>query len=112
MSDLIRREDAIEAIERIFDRCEEIENHLPKDYPDRTDYKMFPDYMTVWKYLHQLPFVEPKGQTAKVKSKHYYGTTTNTVGCITCIGKCGNCDCEVNKHYAYCPVCGYRLEWE
>ena len=51
-------------------------------------------------------------RTAKVKSKSYYGTTTNTVGYFTCIGKCGNCDCEVNEHYVYCPVCGARLEWK
>ena len=53
-----------------------------------------------------------KERTAKVKSKNYYGTTTNTVGDFTCIGKCENCDCEVNEHYAYCPYCGARLEWK
>jgi len=51
-------------------------------------------------------------RTAKVKSKNYYGTTTNTVGYFTCVGKCGNCDCEVNEHYVYCPICGARLEWK
>lgn len=55
MRDLIDRQAAIDALDRIFDRCEEIEAHLPEDDPDRTGYKMFPDYMIVWKYLHPLP---------------------------------------------------------
>ena len=57
---LISRQQAIDAIDRIFDRCEEIEAHLPEDDPDRTGYKMFPDYMIVWKYLHQLPSAQPE----------------------------------------------------
>lgn len=60
MSDLIERQAAIDALDRIFDQCEEIEAHLPKGDPDRTGYKMYPDYMTVWKYLHQLPPAEPE----------------------------------------------------
>lgn len=59
MSDLISRQTAIDALEQIFDRCEEIEAHLPEGDPDRTGYKMYPDYMTVWKYLHQLPSAQP-----------------------------------------------------
>lgn len=55
MNDLISRQDTIDALERIFNRCEEIETHLPDGAPDKTGYKMFPDYMTVWKYLRQLP---------------------------------------------------------
>ena len=60
MSDLISRQAAIDALDQIFDRCEEIEAHLPKGDPDRTGYKMYPDYMTVWKYLHQLPSAQPE----------------------------------------------------
>ena len=33
---------------------------MPKGDPDRTGYKMYPDYMTVWKYLHQLPPAQPE----------------------------------------------------
>lgn len=53
--DVISRQAAIDAIERIFDRCEEIEAHFPDGDPDKTGYQMFTDYITVWKYLHQLP---------------------------------------------------------
>ena len=59
MNDLISRQAAIDALDQIFDRCKEIEAHLPEGDPDRTGYKMYPDYMTVWKYLHQLPTIEP-----------------------------------------------------
>lgn len=55
MRDPIDRQAAIEAFDRIFDMCEEINNHLPEDDPDRSDYKMFPDYMTVWRYLSEQP---------------------------------------------------------
>ena len=58
--DCVERQAAIDALDRIFDRCEEIEAHLPEGDPDRTGYKMFPDYMTVWKYLHQLPSAQPE----------------------------------------------------
>ena len=58
--DTISRQAAIDALDRIFDRCEEIEAHLPEGDPDRTGYKMYPDYMTVWKYLHQLPSAQPE----------------------------------------------------
>lgn len=60
MDDLISRQAAIDALDQIFDRCEEIEAHLPEGDPDRTGYKMYPDYMTVWKYLHQLPSAQPE----------------------------------------------------
>ncbi len=54
MNDLIRRENAIDAIERIYDQCEEIEAHFAEDDPEpRTGYKMFPDYLTVIGYLKQ-----------------------------------------------------------
>lgn len=53
MSDLIDRQAAIDAIDRIFDRCEEIENHFRKDDPDRTGYRMLPDYFTVRNFITQ-----------------------------------------------------------
>jgi len=60
MSDTISRASAIDALERIFDRCEEIEAHLPEGDPDRVGYKMYPDWLKVWNYLRQLPSAEPE----------------------------------------------------
>ncbi|MBP3773161.1 MAG: hypothetical protein J6I53_10815 [Treponema sp.] len=51
----ITREDALNAINRIWDRCEEIEAHLPEGDPDKTGYKMIADYLAVWKYLNAQP---------------------------------------------------------
>ena len=108
MSDFIRREDAIKAIKRIFDQCEEIENHLPKDDPDRTGYKMFPDYMTVWKYLYQLQSIEQKEQTAKVENQHYeYSPYAYEL-----MGNCKNCGETVRLGEKFCHECGTRLEWK
>lgn len=76
MDDLISRQDAIDALDQIFDRCEEIEAHLPEGDPDRTGYRMYPDYMTVWKYLRQLSSAQPeivRCQYCKyrIENKHY-----------------------------------------
>ena len=58
--DVISRQAAIDALERIFDRCEEIEAHLPEGDPDRVGYKMYPDWLKVWKYLRQGLSAQPK----------------------------------------------------
>lgn len=60
MDDLISKQAAIDALERIFDRCEEIEAHLPDGDPDKEGYRMYPDYMTVWEYLKKLPSAQPE----------------------------------------------------
>lgn len=61
MSDLIKgRQAAVDALDRIFDQCEEIDVHLPEGDPDKTGYKMYPDYIKVREYLCQLLFVEPE----------------------------------------------------
>ena len=105
MSDLIDRQAAMDALARIFDQCEEIEAHLPKGDPDITGYKMYPDYMIVWEYLHQLPSAEPKR-----KKGEWLG------------GELGNC--SVCGHYGcasdiwngckdrYCPNCGADMRGE
>lgn len=53
--ELITREDALNAINRIWDKCEEIEAHFPEGDPDKTGYKMIADYLTVLKYLSAQP---------------------------------------------------------
>ena len=49
MTDYIKREDAIEAIDRILNYCEEIDLHLPKE--EQSGYKMLNDYLAVRRYL-------------------------------------------------------------
>lgn len=86
MADLIDRQAAIDALDQIFDRCEEIEAHLPEGDPDRTGYKMYPDYMTVWKYLHQSPSAQPE------------------------IIRCKECKYR-DPEYKYCG-CGHDIIWQ
>lgn len=100
MSDLISRQAAIDALNRVFDRCEEIEAHLPEGDPDRTGYKMYPDYMTVWKYLQQLPSAQP--ETAKrIVGKSRDGTTLWY--------QCDMCNEPVDAQDDFCRGCGRRL---
>lgn len=134
MDDLISRQAALDALERIFDRCEEIEAHLPDGDPDKTGYKMFPDYMTVWKYLHQLPSAERReGQPSGCE---YWDNESNfcTLNRPSAVRRGrwtdhndewdgGYYECSVcgeaftfiegtpkENLYNYCPNCGARME--
>lgn len=110
--DTISRQAAIDALERIFNQCEEIEAHFPDGDPDKTGYKMFPDYMTVWKYLHQLPSAERRGRWINGNEGIW-----NAVILPKC-SICGETFYEMNVNingeypYNYCPNCGARMEAE
>lgn len=43
------KKQALEAMERIFNYCEEIDLYIPED--ERTGYKMFPDVQLVERYI-------------------------------------------------------------
>ena len=43
------KEEALEALDRIFNYCEEIDCHLPKE--ERTGYIMYGDYRAIRDYL-------------------------------------------------------------
>lgn len=47
--DNITKEQAIEALYRIFEYCEEIDWHIPQE--ERTGYKMLPDVHIIWRYI-------------------------------------------------------------
>lgn len=100
-SGTISRQAALDAIERIFDRCEEIEAHLPEGDPDRTGYKMYPDYVTVWKYLHQVPSAQSERTCVNC------GRTINNGGWYAD----GRTRCPIEEHYAL-PKDGYCHLWE
>ena len=46
---VIQKEQALEAMERIFNYCEEIDLHIPED--ERTGYNMLPDVQLVERYI-------------------------------------------------------------
>lgn len=54
------REEALEALERIFNYCEEIDLHLPEGDPDRTGYNMAEDVIALRQYIL---FDEKRGDT-------------------------------------------------
>lgn len=101
MDDLISKQAAMDALERINNYCEEIDNHLPKD--EKSGYKMFPDYMTVWKYLHQLPSAERHGRW-----RNYEGMLT----CSVCGMEFYNdiMDYTGDEVPRYCPNCGASMD--
>lgn len=108
MDDLISRQAAIDALDQIFDRCEEIEANLPEGDPDRTGYKMYPDYMTVWKYLHQLPSAQTERKKGKWIGNMYEAFTCSCCGELqreqpTLMGR---------PIYNYCPNCGAYMRGE
>lgn len=45
----ITKKQALEAMERIFNYCEEIDLHIPED--ERTGYNMLPDVQLVEQYI-------------------------------------------------------------
>ena len=43
------RREAIDALDRIFNYCEEIDHHIPEE--ERTGYKMYPDVQKISTFL-------------------------------------------------------------
>lgn len=130
-NDTISRQAALDALERIFDRCEEIEAHLPDGDPDKTGYKMFPDYMTVWKYLHQLPSAErregqPSGceywdnesnfctlnRPSAVRRGRWEKIELSAPSGDYVMFQCSECASLYYEPSSYCPNCGARMEAE
>lgn len=50
----VTNEQAREALDRILNFCEEIDNHIPPD--ETTGYKMLPDYFIVSRYLNEAGY--------------------------------------------------------
>ena len=105
MDDHISRQMAIEALERIFDRCEEIEIHLPDGDPDKTGYKMLPDYMIIWKYLHQLSSAQPERIRGRWERWPGQLVPHNTIWWYVC-SACGGKAIDGGVLTNFCPNCG------
>lgn len=103
------RRDAIEALERILNYCEEIDNHCPEE--QRTGYKMYPDAKTIFDYLYRSVHDLTERDVPKAR--------------FQC--RCGVCDLDLNEcdwgdedwqlsenleeNFKYCPRCGQRIDW-
>lgn len=104
------RKQAIEALGRIHNYCEEIDYHCPEE--ERTGYKMLPDVLLISNFLHLTVSNLAERDIPKAR--------------FQC--RCGVCDLDLNEiefgaveietneqlrtHYRYCPRCGQRIDWE
>lgn len=93
MSDLIRREDAIDAICKLPVKVD----NLGYTWMIAND---------VLNQIDDIPSAEPE-RTAKVTlltpdSKGYWSTN----------GRCQGCGFLLERKHVYCPNCGVRLEWD
>ena len=106
MSDLIRREDAIEALTEII-------TNLKTVYGD-----MGSAVNGARECIKSLPSVEPERKTKiEMNWATYFDNMGTAVIHIPYSYKCGNCGCQLQRTYDgidinYCPECGYRLEWK
>ena len=110
-SSLITKAEALEALQRIFNNCEEIDNHLPEE--ERSGYKMYSDYNIIWLYL-TAP--EERGKWIKMSDRD---------GVYWACSKCGY-ELPRFRHFDpqfdlfpslkstdktdYCPFCGLHME--
>lgn len=92
MSDLINRQDAIDAVH----------------YYIESGYKC-----DIFQELKNLPSAEPKRTAKVIIHKRYIGTNLNIVGTPSILYEhlCGACKKKVIDGDDYCSHCGARLEW-
>ena len=90
----ISRDEALKAVDDIFNYCEEIDNSLPEN--ERSGYKMLPDIHKIRKYIIEND--RPHGEWKKV------GTSVMCSICEHGWGK-GHAPKDL-KDYNFCPNCG------
>ena len=94
---LSEKEGAIKALERMWNYCEEIDNHLPE--AEQTGYKMLPDYLVVWTYLKSLPDWIP------CSSGVMQGDNDNVIVSIHSNNTCSNSSCDLYHAYPLAKQC-------
>jgi hypothetical protein len=104
---VVTNEQSREAIDRILNFCEEIDNHIPTD--EKTGYKMLPDYFIVSRYLNEAGY-----------RKQSEGEWIVDGGDLNRRATCPNCKHEyaVQKgmlqlqNFSFCPNCGAKMKGE
>ena len=104
MSDLISRQDAIDAIQAGADKI---------DSPFSAFWQGLKIAQNI---VESIPSVEPEERTAKVENIEVeWGDDEyvhDRMGDMYHYGNCGNCGETVSHNQKYCHHCGARLEWE
>lgn len=101
MSDLISRNDAIEAIDFKKVYTTAYLGYVNEGNPLKQYNKGLDDAI---KAINKLSSAKPE-RMAKVEN------IEDPAG-MGAYGDCSECGAEVNEQYAYCPNCGCKLEWE
>lgn len=76
---MVTKEQAIAALDRVFNFCEEIDWHIPKE--ERTGYRMQDDINTVMEYIHHSHPEQPKVVRDCHKCVYEIGCRNNPVNC-------------------------------
>ncbi len=72
MSKYLNADEILEAIDRIFNYCEEIDCHLPKE--EQTGYKMYPDITVIKEFIRNIPEIVRCKECKYYKYNKYYQT--------------------------------------
>ena len=94
----ISRDEALKAVDDIFNYCEEIDNSLPEN--ERSGYKMLPDIHKIRKYI--IENTRPQGEWIKFTLE----------GGFLSSHKCSNCGFNGNQLWHFCPNCGASMRRE
>lgn len=104
------RAEAIDALGRIHNYCEEIDHHCPEE--QRTGYKMYPDVMKIFDFLYMNVSDLTKRDTPMPR----WQTRCGVCDLELCEIEFGTVEVETNEqlhtHFKYCPRCGQRIDWE
>ena len=93
----ISRDEALKAVDDIFNYCEEIDNSLPEN--EQSGYKMLPDIHKIRKYI--IENTRPHGEwVERDDGDEIYDRYR----------KCTNCgEAIISTHMSYCGNCGAKM---
>ena len=96
----VSREEALQAVDNLFNYCEEIDHSLPEN--EQTGYKMLPDINKIRKYIFDNS--HPRGEWVKFELGNILDPQY----------KCPVCGDIFNPivPYNYCPNCGADMRKE
>ena len=98
----VTNEQAREALDRILNFCEEIDNHIPPD--ETTGYKMLPDYFIVSRYLNEADYRKQK------EGEWKYNEDCDCFVCSVCGNSALNNYRGLSVNSNFCPNCGAKMK--
>ena len=96
---------ALEVLDRVWNYCEEIDNHLP--FEEKTGYRMIDDMNLLRNYI---------SSSTKTVHGHWICENLGFGACRYRCSKCGNIygqdQIEEFRHSKFCGDCGARMDGE